>query len=310
MSTGSSSNQTLTFLRRRFEEVGFHPRVMFGQNFLIDLNLLRVLLDTADLGPDDVVLEVGTGTGSLTAQMAKKAAEIVTVEIDRQIFQLASEELIDYPNVTMLLTDILKNKNKLNPEVLHAVEVKLAASPSRRFKLAANLPYNVATPLISNLLALDRPPEAMIVTIQREVAERMAAAPGHKDYSALSVWVQSQCEVEIARILPPSAFWPRPKVDSAFLKITFNPALRARIPDLAFFHEFVRSMFFHRRKYLRSELLSAYKGRFDKPRVDGILAAAGLAPTVRAEELDVTTFLRLCELVRKELAEPDQLPYD
>jgi 16S rRNA (adenine1518-N6/adenine1519-N6)-dimethyltransferase len=285
---------------RRFAESGIRPRTPLGQNFLIDLNLLDLLLETAQIGPDDVVLEVGTGTGSLTALMATRAAAVVTVEVDHRLFQLASEELINFDNVVMLQTDALKNKNRLTPAVLDAVAAQLDAAPSRRFKLVANLPYNVATPILSNLLALDRPPVSMTATIQKELAERIAAAPGCKDYGALSVWMQSQCRVEIVRVLPPSAFWPRPKVSSAFIQIAIDEALRGRIPDRAFFHEFVRAMFFHRRKFVRSELLSAVKNHLDKPAVDRLLAAQEIEPTVRAEELGVEKFLALCEAVRAE----------
>ncbi len=298
MPAGSSRNQTLSFLMRRFEAAGIRPHTRFGQNFLIDLNLQRVLLDAAQLEPCDVVLEVGTGTGSLTVLMAAEAAAVVTVEIDRQLFQLAGEELFGQPNVTMLCVDALKNKNRLNPAVLEAVDEHLAAESGRRLKLVANLPYNVATPIISNLLALDAPPRTMVVTIQKELAERIVAQPSTKDYGALSIWMQSQCRVEIVRTMPPTVFWPRPKVTSAIIRVTLDDALRSRIPDRNFFHSFVRSMFFHRRKFLRSELLSAFKKQLAKPEVDAVMAELGLAPTARSEELDVETVLRLCETVR------------
>ena len=130
------------------------------------------------------------------------------------------------------------------------------------------------------------------------MAQRIAASPGSKDYSALSIWVQAQCRVEILRILPPEAFWPRPKVSSAFIQITLDEALRRRIPDRKFFHEFIRAMFCHRRKFLRSQLLSAAKDRLGKPEVDALLAGLGLPGSLRAEQLDVDTMLALCEAVR------------
>jgi 16S rRNA (adenine1518-N6/adenine1519-N6)-dimethyltransferase len=287
---------------RRFSEVGIHPRTQLGQNFLIDLNLLDVLVRAAEIGPDDVVLEVGTGTGSLTALMAKQAAAVVTVEIDREMFRLAGEELETFANVRMLMVDALKGKNHLNPEVLEAVGEQLAAGPGRHFKLAANLPYHIATPLVSNLLTLDRPPATMTVTIQKEVADRITAEPRSKDYGSLSIWVQSQCRVETVRILPPTVFWPRPKVHSAIIQITLDEQLRGRIPDRRFFHEFVRAMFMHRRKFLRSELLSAFKDRLDKPQVDAILARMALGADARAEQLSVEQMLALCEIVREQLA--------
>jgi 16S rRNA (adenine1518-N6/adenine1519-N6)-dimethyltransferase len=298
MTNDPASRQTLSFLLKRFEETGIRPHAKYGQNFLIDLNLLQVLFDAAAITRDDVVLEVGTGTGSLTAMLAQQAAAVVTVEIDPPMFQLASEELHRFDNVTMLHVDALKNKNRLNPAVLEAVAARLAEGPGRRFKVAANLPYNVATPIISNLLHWETPPQTMTVTIQKELAERMVAAPGTKDYGALTIWVQSQCRVEILRVLPPNAFWPRPKVSSAFLQITLDESLRQRIPDRAFFHDFVRSMFRHRRKFLRSELLSVVKDRLGKAEVDAILDQQDLDGTLRADALSVDAMLALCEAVR------------
>jgi 16S rRNA (adenine1518-N6/adenine1519-N6)-dimethyltransferase len=303
MPSGSPRHQTLSFLMRRFEEAGIRPRTRYGQNFLIDLNLQQLLLDTARLGPDDVVLEVGTGTGSLTALAAAQAAAVVTVEVDRDLFRLAGEELHGLENVTLLQLDALKSKNRLNPALLDAVRAQLHAAPGRQLKLLANLPYNVATPVLSNLLALDDPPRTMTTTIQKELADRIVARPSTKDYGALSIWMQSQCRVEIVRVMPPAAFWPRPKVTSAIVHVALDHALRGRIPDRGYFHDFVRSMFFHRRKFLRSELLSAYKKRLGKPQVDQILDRTGLEPTVRAEQLDCDTMLSLAQVVRAEVGE-------
>ena len=303
MSTGSSHNQTLSFLMGWFRAAGIHPRTALGQNFLIDMNLQRFLLDTAELGPDDVVLEVGTGTGSLTALMAPKVAGVITVELDRNLFRMAGELLVDAKNVRMLQLDVLRNKNNFQPAVLEAIAKELSARPGLRLKLVANLPFNVATPILTNLLSSDTPPATMTVTIQKELADRMVAKPRTKDYGALSIWMQCQCNVEIARLMPPSVFWPRPKVTSAIVQIALRPELRERITDLKFFHGFVRSMFFHRRKLLRSELLSAFKGRLGKPEVDQIMEQVGLSPTARAEELDVPDMLKLADTVRTEVAD-------
>jgi len=296
--TTTSGAQTQSFLIRRFAEVGLQPNTKRGQNFLVDLNLLRLLVDSARLDARDVVLEIGTGTGSLTSLAAPVVAAVISVEVDSKLHQLASEELIDFDNVQLLLQDALRNKNHFDDRVLDAVRNALAAGPDRRFKLVANLPYNIATPVIANLLSGDLPPVSMTVTIQKELADRITARPATKDYGALAVWLQSQCRIELVRIMPPTVFWPRPKVHSAILHIEVDEALRQRIPDRAFFHEFARSMFFHRRKFLRSELAAAFKGRLTKADADEIMSALGLGPTARAEELDVETMLRLCEAVR------------
>ncbi len=288
---------------QRFREVGLEPDKRRGQNFLIDLNLLEILAMEADITDRDVVLEVGTGLGSLTALMAERAAAVITVEIDKHLQQLASEVLDGFDNVTLIRHDALKNKNNLHPEVIEAVQAKLAEAPDRRFKVAANLPYCIATPIVSNVLSLPFVPASITVTIQKELAERIVAKPSTKDYSGLSIWIQAQCDAQILRTLPPQVFWPRPKVDSAILQIVPNAEKRARIPDLEFFHTFVRSMFFHRRKFLRSVLVAAMKGQLTKPQVDAVLESQELGSTARAEELDVDRMLSLCEAFRQALAD-------
>jgi len=290
--------QTVSYLTARFREAGIRPDVRHGQNFLIDLNLLDLLLNAADIQPTDVILEVGTGMGSLTSRMAEKAAAVVTVEIDERMYALASEELIDYSNVLMLQKDALKSKNHLEPEVIAVVTEQLELDPARRFKLVANLPYNIATPILSNLLTCDVVPLSMTATIQKELAERMVAVPSTKDYSALSIWMQALCDIQIVRILPPQVFWPKPKVHSAIVHIVPSPEKRARIPDLAFFHDFVRSLFLHRRKFLRGVLIVMLKERVEKQIIDELLAAFQFPEDVRAEQLDVETILTLSEAVK------------
>ncbi len=280
--------------------MGIQPATRHGQNFLIDLNLQQIIVDSANLTDADVVLEVGTGTGALTASMAKRAAAVVTVEIDGHLFELASEELLDYDNVTMLRQDALKNKNQFDARVMEAVGERLAEAPGRRFKLAANLPYNIATPVLSNLLLCEHVPHTMVATIQKELADRIVAQPWSKDYGALSVWMQCQAKTEIVRIMPPSVFWPTPKVDSAIVRIMVDAERRTSIPDLRFSHQFIRAIFLHRRKFLRANVVSALKQHLSKDQVDEILAQMELNPDARTEQLDVPTLLRLTELVRAE----------
>jgi 16S rRNA (adenine1518-N6/adenine1519-N6)-dimethyltransferase len=297
------TRQTKTFLLERFREMGIRPATRHGQNFLIDLNLVQLIIDSAELTSDDVVLEVGTGTGSLTALMAAQAAAVVTVEIDAHLYELASEQLIDLPNVAMLQLDALRNKNNLDDRVMDAIGEHLAAAPGRRLKLVANLPYNIATPIISNLLLARHVPHSMIVTIQKELAERITAQPSTKDYSALSVWIQSQATAEIVRALPPSVFWPAPKVSSAILRIVVDPVRRAQIGDLQYFHQITKALFLHRRKFLRANVLAAMKNHLDKEQVDALLEEMTFTPDTRTEQLDVPTLIKLADKIRA--AAPD-----
>ena len=293
------SRQTKSYLMARFREMGIAPATRHGQNFLIDLNLHEVIVNAAQLDARDVVLEIGTGTGALTELIAQRAGAVITVEIDAHLFELASETLIAYPHVTMLQCDALKNKNRFNPAVLDAVAARLAEAPDRRLKLVANLPYNVATPVLSNLLQVDPPPHTMVATIQLELAQRIVAQPWSKDYSALSAWMQCQADVDIVREMAPSVFWPAPKVQSAIVRIVVDPQRRAAVPDLSYFHQFTKAIFLHRRKFLRANIVSALKGTLDKAAVDEVIAEMGFADDARTEQLDVPTLLRLAEAVRR-----------
>ena len=288
--------QTTAYLRELFKQVGFTIDARRGQNFLVDLNLLDLLARSAEIGPADVVLEVGKGTAGLTERLSAAAARVVTVEIDPRLAQLARERLVDRDNVTLVEGDALAAKHRFRPEVLAAIDEARAVSPTGRFMLVANLPYCVATPVISNLLALPRPFDVAVVTVQREIAERMTAPAGTHAYNALSVWVGAQCRGEIIRVLPPSVFWPRPKVDSAIVRLDLEPERRAAIGDLHRFHGFVRDVFCHRRKLLRGVLLRLAGGKSSEAargRVEAAYAAIGLGPDARAEEISPDRFVEL-----------------
>ncbi len=281
------------------------PLSRFGQNFLIDLNLVDLIAKSAELRKTDVVLEIGTGVGSLTTRLSDQACAVVSAEIDHNLFRLASAELADRPNVRLIQGDALKNKGTLRPELLDSVrDAMTRIGPAARFLLVANLPYNVATPIVSNLLGTTPSPDVIVVTIQKELADRMIAVPGTKDYGALSVWIQTLCHAEIVRELPPTVFWPRPKVQSAIVRLVALPESRAAIPDLVFFHETCRALFFHRRKFLRSVVLSAMKDNLDKSQVDQWLDASEFTAEMRMEQLSVQQIGNLIEQLRVVIAEP------
>jgi 16S rRNA (adenine1518-N6/adenine1519-N6)-dimethyltransferase len=290
-----SRRQTQTYLRNLFARRGIAPQHRYGQNFLIDLNLHEVIANAAEVGPDDVILEVGPGAGALTSLMAERGAAIVAVEIDPAMARLTAEAVEGRFNVRVLNVDALAGKHAIHPEVLDNLRAGLAVAPeTRRLKLVANLPYNIATPILSNLLVHpELRPTLMVATIQNELADRIRAEPATEAYGALTVLVQALADVTLVRTLPPSVFWPRPKVDSAILAIAPNAAKRAEVGDLAWFHQVVRQVFLHRRKNLRRVLYSLWRDRWTKPEVDALLETLGLTGEVRAEAMNVEEFISL-----------------
>lgn len=287
------ARQTRSHLMQLFKQFGFNPRSDLGQNFLIDINLIEFAVRAADLSARDVVLEVGPGTGGMTTFLAAQAGKVISVEVDRNMYALATAATQNCDNVTLINQDILKNKNTIAPEIVERLHEELAARPDSRLKLVANLPYNVATPVISNLVASDLPWQRMVCTIQLELGEKMVAEPGSSKYGALSVWLQSQCSVRIIRRLGPKVFWPRPKVNSAIVSIWRHDGRGDRIADKPFFLDFLRRLFHQRRKLLRSVLVGMYRKQLTKAQVDELLAAEDLTGDHRAEQLEVPTLVRL-----------------
>ena len=296
--------QTTAYLKRLFAQVGFQIDARRGQNFLVDLNLLDLLERTAGVTPDDVVLEVGAGTGALTERLARAAGRLVSVEVDPRLAQLARERLLAADaerarHVALVEEDVLASKHRFSPAVVAALEEALRLMPGGRFRLVANLPYCVATPVISNLLASDRPFDSATVTVQREMAERMTAVAGSPAYNALSVWVGAQCRGTIVRILPPSVFWPRPKVESAIVHLELEPERRAEIGDRGRFHTFVRDVFCHRRKLLRGVLLGLAGGKRSeaaRETVARVWETMGFSESMRAEAIAPDEFVRLARV--------------
>jgi 16S rRNA (adenine1518-N6/adenine1519-N6)-dimethyltransferase len=295
--------QTRSWLMELFTQHGFNPRGDLGQNFLIDVNLIEFAVRHASLGPNDVALEVGSGTGGMTAFLAEEAGKVISVDIDQNMSKLAAEAVDGYDNVTLITQDILKNKNTLAPEICDLIREQVASLPNGQLKLVANLPYSVATPVISNLIASDLPWERMICTIQWELGEKMASEHGTSGYSALSVWIQSQASIRILRRLGPNVFWPRPKVDSAIVSIWRNKEAAARIHDRRFFQDFLRRTFSQRRKLIRPVLIGMYRKQLDKNDVDGLLAELGHKTEDRGEQMDIETLIRLSNRVHAAIVE-------
>jgi 16S rRNA (adenine1518-N6/adenine1519-N6)-dimethyltransferase len=288
------TRQTQSYLQNLFAQRGIAPKRRLGQNFLIDLNIHDVIVRAAEVAPGDVVLEIGSGTGALTALMATRGAIVVAVDVDPAMAALTAEAVAELSSVRVLNADVLEGKHLLNPQVLDNVRAGLAAGPARRFKLVANLPYHVATPSIMNLLLHDELcPLLLVVTIQRELADRLGAAAASPAYGAVSVVVQALADVNVERTLPPSVFWPRPQVESAIVSIRPDPRKRTRVGNVPAFHELVRRIFLHRRKYIRHVLAEIWRDQWNKADVDAWLAEQGLSGQLRAEALDVEEFVTL-----------------
>lgn len=286
---------------------GLEAKSKLGQNFLIDLNLMEIVVRSADLTRDDAVLEVGTGTGGLTGRLVELAGAVVSVEIDPGLHALARRTVSGQGDrVRLLLADILRTKNELNKAVIEAwLEASRAAGASR-LKLVANLPYAVAVPVMANLLVSGPVPALQVGMVQWEIAERLAAKPGEDAFGSISVLAQSVAKVSIVRKIPPQAFFPAPKVDSAIVRVESDPQARALLegrlarpegpPAMERWRNFLRDLYCHRRKNLRGALHSLPEQELAKPEIDARLAAAGIDGNRRAETMPVEDHVRLCEL--------------
>jgi 16S rRNA (adenine1518-N6/adenine1519-N6)-dimethyltransferase len=241
--------QTKRQIRQLLASASVRPNKRLGQHFLIDLNLMRLLLDSAGIKNNDIVLEVGCGTGSMTSELIQRAGFVIAVELDRTLAAVAASTLINADNLELINTDILKSKHTLSPAVVDAIKSARSNYPGRTL-LVANLPYNVASPTMLNLTTGPVPVDAMYITVQKEIADRMKAAPGSDNYGILSIFLDAVGDVRILRILKPTVFWPRPRVDSAMVEFVHNPDKSGRLRNMQVFCETVKLFMGHRRKTL------------------------------------------------------------
>lgn len=261
----------------------------FGQNFLIDSHVLDKIIAAAGVTKEDVVLEIGPGFGTMTQYLAEAAKEVIAVEIDKTLIPILHETLADYDNVTIINEDILK------VDIAKLVEEKNGGKP---IKVVANLPYYITTPIIMGLFESHVPLDNITVMVQKEVAQRMQAGPGTKDYGALSLAVQFYAEPYIVANVPPNCFIPRPGVGSAVIRLTKweNPPIAVK--DESFMFSLIRASFNQRRKTLQNSLVNGGI-QITKEQVVEALEQMDLSPTVRGEALTLEQFAqlsdRLCE---------------
>ena len=287
-----SSPPTQTEIRTLLAEAGLRPDRRLGQHFLVDGNLMRLLVAEADLGPRDTVLEVGAGVGNLTELLLERAGVVVAVELDPALAAVARERLAGAANLDLVRTDALKDKHTLSPAMLERVLAHQAALGGP-MKLVANLPYAAATPLVAELLLAGPVPERLVFTVQEEVAARLAAGPATRDYGPLSVIAQALGGVEILRRLAPTVFWPRPRVWSAMVRLVPSDDRRGRVEDLAIFRRVLDGLFGHRRKRAARSLSLAWPEAGSAADWAGRLRAAGLDPEARGERYSVDEIVRL-----------------
>ena len=264
----------------------------FGQNFLIDPHVLDKIVRAADIGKEDCVLEIGPGIGTMTQCLADQARHVVAVEIDRNLIPILEETLKDYDNVTVINDDILKvDVNGL------AAEYNL----SRPLKVVANLPYYITTPIIMGLFESGVPVDNITVMVQKEVADRMQAGPGTKDYGALSLAVQYYARPYVAANVPPNCFIPRPRVGSAVIRLTRHPEppVRTRDPKLMFC--LIRASFNQRRKTLQNSLNNSPDIDCPKEMIAAAIESLGLPSAVRGEALTLEQFAGLADRLSGEL---------
>ena len=257
----------------------------FGQNFLIDTHVLERIIDEAGITPDDFVLEIGPGIGTMTQYLACAAREVVAVEIDKVLIPiLEGDTLKAFDNVTVINEDILKvDINKL-------VEEKNGGRP---IKVAANLPYYITTPIIMGLFESHVPIESITIMVQKEVADRMKTGPGSKEYGALSLAVQYYANPEIVANVPPNCFMPRPNVGSAVIRLTRHETPVVDVKDEKLMFRIIRASFNQRRKTLVNGLKNSGEINFTKEQIEAAITAIDKPLTIRGEALTLAEFAAL-----------------
>jgi 16S rRNA (adenine1518-N6/adenine1519-N6)-dimethyltransferase len=272
-------------IRKELAEYGLFPKKRWGQHFLVDRNILNKVIRTAQVGKDDVILEIGPGLGEMTLALARQAKKVIAVEIDPKLTEILKEKLKCYPNVEVTQRDILK-----------ADFSQFLGKEGQPIKVVANLPYQISTPILFRFIDSKRIFSTLTLMLQREVAERMVALPGRKEYGPLSIFVQSASSPSICFFIKPSAFFPPPKVESAVVHMVWKERPIVEPKDEDWFKRIVRACFGYRRK----TLLNALKhSALPLPKeLEKRMGKIGIDPRRRPETLRIQEFTRLSEVLR------------
>ena len=286
MPTLGTAQATIEILQK----YGFHFSKKLGQNFLIDPHVIGKIIAAAGIGEDDFVLEIGPGIGTLTQYLCEAAREVTAVELDDDLLPILADTLSAYDNVTVIHGDILKQ------DIGAIAEQKNGGRP---IKIVANLPYYITTPIIMSLFESHVPMESLTLMVQKEVAARMAAGPGSKDYGSLSLAVQYYSEPYLAANVPQNCFIPRPNVDSAVVRLTCRREPPVAVKDEKLLFAVIRASFEQRRKTLVNSLTNSARLGFDKETVRQAILDAGLPETVRGEALTLPQFAALADCLHQ-----------
>ncbi len=283
------SNPQVTINTIKKYEFAFQKK--FGQNFLIDEHVINKIISAAEITKDDMVLEIGPGIGTMTQYLAESAGSVVAVEIDKNLIPILNETLSEYDNATIINDDILK------VDINRLVEEKNGGRP---VKVVANLPYYITTPIIMGLFESHVPLVSLTVMVQKEVAERMQAGPGTKDYGALSLAVQYYAKPYIAANVPPNCFIPRPNVGSAVIRLTGYDEKPVKVNDEKLMFKLIRAAFNQRRKTLQNAVANSADLNFTKAQVEKSLEKMNLSADVRGERLTLAEFAMLSDIISQE----------
>ena len=267
---------------RVIQENNFTFRKSYGQNFLIDSHVLDKIVSAAEIDSDTEVLEIGPGIGTLTQYLAEAAKSVTAVEIDDKLIPILEKTLADYDNVKVIHGDILKQDIA-------------ALFEGKHFKIVANLPYYITTPIIMNLLESRVPADSITVMIQKEVAERMMASPGTKDYGALSLAVQFYAEPYLAANVPPNCFMPRPNVGSAVIRLKRLETPPVQVKDEQLMFKLIRAAFNQRRKTLANAVKNFEGLKFTREEVENGIKSIGLDERIRGEAMSLEQFAKLAD---------------
>ena len=273
------------------------PAKRLGQHFLVDKGIMVAIVRTAEVNPQDVVLEVGPGLGEMTKLLASKAKSVIAIEVDESMVALLKDRLADYENIVLLRDDALKFDF-----------LRESRKWGEKLKVVSNLPYNIATQLLFRFVKMREALSGLTLMLQREVAERIVALPGKKQYGVLSVLLQLYCDTSIRLIVPSSSFYPRPKVESAMVRFDFLQKPRVEIEDEPTFRKVVKASFGHRRKTLKNSLKNADFLNVEGEEIEINLRKAGIDPRRRGETLTLQEFAALSEALSEGVSSGDDSP--